>query len=62
MGVWEGIYLGMQSSRERRERESEREEARRIREEDMAFRREQFEFQQTDARRRMIADLYPRMK
>ena len=43
MGMWEGLYLGMQNIRERREREMDREEARRIREEDMAFRREQFE-------------------
>ena len=43
MGMWEGLYLGMQGIREREEREMDREEARRIREEDMAFRREQFE-------------------
>lgn len=62
MGMWEGLYLGMQNIRERREREMDREEARRIREEDMAFRREQFQFQQDQARRQMIADLYPRIR
>jgi dsDNA-binding SOS-regulon protein len=61
MGMWEGLYVGMQGIRERRDREMDREEARRVREEDMAFRREQFEFQQADARRRMIADLYPNL-
>jgi hypothetical protein len=40
MGMWEGLYLGMQGIREREEREMDREEARRIREEDMAFRRD----------------------
>jgi hypothetical protein len=62
MGMWEGLYLGMQGIRERRDREMDREEARRIREEDMAFRREQFQFQQDTARRQMIAELYPRMR
>lgn len=59
MGVWEGLYLGMQGIRERRDREMDREEARRVREEDMAFRREQFQFQQDQARRQMVVDLYP---
>ena len=43
MGMWQGLYLGMQNIRERQERDMDREEARRVREEDMAFRREQFE-------------------
>jgi hypothetical protein len=43
MGMWQGLYLGMQNVRERRDRQLDREEARRSREEDMAFRREQFE-------------------
>lgn len=43
MGMWEGLYTGLQNIRAREEREMEREEARRTREEDMAFRREQFE-------------------
>ena len=54
MGMWEGLYLGMQGIRERRDREMDREEARRIREEDMAFRREQFEAQRLDAYRTAI--------
>ena len=62
MGVWEGLYLGMQNIREREERQAEREETRRIREEDVAFRREQFNWQQAEARRRMIADLYPQLR
>jgi len=62
MGVWEGLYLGMQNIREREERQAEREETRRIREEDVAFRREQFSWQQAEARRRMIADLYPQLR
>jgi hypothetical protein len=62
MGMWEGLYTGLQNIRAREEREMDREEARRIREEDIAFRREQFNFQQADARRRMIAELYPELR
>jgi hypothetical protein len=62
MGMWEGLYTGLQNIRAKEEREMDREEARRIREEDMAFRREQFQFQQDTARRQMITDLYPLMK
>lgn len=43
MGMWQGLYMGLQAGRERQAREADREEARRNREEDMAFRREQFE-------------------
>ena len=62
MGMWEGLYTGLQNIRAREEREMEREEARRIREEDIAFRREQFQFQQDQARRQMLVELYPRMQ
>jgi hypothetical protein len=62
MGMWEGLYLGMQGIRERRDREMDREEARRIREEDMAFRREQFEAQQRIARQGVIRELYPEIQ
>jgi len=54
MGMWEGLYLGMQNIRERRDREMDREEARRIREEDMAFRREQFERNILEQRRNAL--------
>jgi hypothetical protein len=43
MGMWEGLYTGLQNIRAREEREMDREEARRVRAEDVAFRREQFE-------------------
>lgn len=62
MGMWQGLYLGMQNIREREERDMDREEARRVREEDMAFRREQFNAQQALARQGMVRDLYPMIK
>ena len=54
MGMWEGLYLGMQGIREREEREMDREEARRIREEDMAFRREQINQARIDSYRQAV--------
>lgn len=60
--MWKGVLQGYMMDVERREREADREEARRIREEDMAFRREQFEAQQRIARQGMIRDLYPEIQ
>jgi hypothetical protein len=54
MGMWEGLYVGMQGIRERRDREMDREEARRVREEDMAFRREQLNLARLDAYRQAV--------
>jgi hypothetical protein len=60
--MWQGILQGLMLADEERARKEGIEESRRMREEDVAFRREQFEFQQADARRRMIAELYPKLR
>lgn len=72
MGMWQGLYMGMQNVRERRERREEREErrqlildereeARRAREEDRAFRRELLNRQLFEAQReRMLQTLAER--
>jgi hypothetical protein len=60
--MWQGILQGLMLADEERARKEGIEESRRMREEDIAFRREQFEFQQADARRRMIAELYPKLR
>ena len=54
MGVWEGLYLGMQNIREREEREMDRAEARRIREEDREDRRRAIEQARVDAFRAAV--------
>jgi hypothetical protein len=60
--MWKGILQGMMLVDEERARKEGIEETRRMREEDMAFRREQFSFQQAQAHRQMVADLYPKLR
>lgn len=68
MGMWQGLYTGLQNVRERQERERERQERRdllleereirqREREEDMAFRREMFNSQILETRREAMMRL-----
>jgi hypothetical protein len=57
MGMWQGLYLGLQNIRERDERNLDREEARRAREEDMAFRREMFQAQVLESRRNTVLEV-----
>ena len=54
MGMWEGLYLGMQNIRERRDREMDREEARRIREEDREDRRRALDQARIDTYRQAV--------
>lgn len=54
MGVWEGLYTGLQNIRAREERGMEREEARRIREEDRADRRRELEQARIDRYRQAV--------
>jgi len=60
--MWQGILQGMMLADEEKARKEGIEETRRMREEDVAFRREQFEFQQAQAHRQMITELYPLMR
>jgi hypothetical protein len=60
--MWQGILQGLILADEERARKEGKEEARRIREEDMAFRREQFAFQQRQAHQKMLIELYPLMR
>ena len=43
MGMWQGIYLGMQNIQQQRERSQERDDRLAAREEDLSFRREEME-------------------
>jgi hypothetical protein len=54
MGMWEGLYTGLQNIRAREEREMDREEARRIREEDREIRRRELEQARVDAYRKVM--------
>lgn len=60
--MWQGILQGLTMVEEEKERREVREEARRIREEDVAFRREQFDAQQRLARQGLIRDIYPEIQ
>lgn len=60
--MWQGILQGLMLADEERARKEGIEETRRMREEDVAFRREQFAFQQQQARQNMITELYPLMR
>lgn len=60
--MWQGILQGMMLADEERARKEGIEETRRMREEDVAFRREQFAFQQAQAHRNMITELYPLLR
>ena len=54
MGMWEGLYTGLQNIRAREEREMDREEARRIRAEDIEIRRRELEQARTDRYRQAV--------
>ena len=54
MGVWEGLYTGLQNIRAREEREMDREEARRIRAEDLELRRRELEQARMDRYRQAV--------
>lgn len=54
MGMWEGLYMGLQNIRAREEREMDREEARRIREEDLELRRRELEQARIDRYRQAV--------
>lgn len=69
MGMWQGLYMGLQNARESQRLRQEREDRLRMREEDVAFRREemdfrreQFEAQQARSRREMISELLPNLR
>jgi len=54
MGMWEGLYTGLQNIRAREEREMDREEVRRIREEDREDRRRALEQARVDSYRQAV--------
>jgi len=54
MGMWEGLYTGLQNIRAREEREMDREEARRIRQEDLEIRRRELEQARIDRYRQAV--------
>jgi hypothetical protein len=60
--MWQGILQGLMLADEERAKKEERDETRRFREEDVAFRREQFETQNRLARQKMAIELLPIMQ